>query len=146
MTVTQCWDRLARMADLQDGWDSYGGAAPSPLARSNALSFCGEAVALGLEPDRVVASAMGGVAVCFYEDSDRDHKCYFEFYNNGTAHCLFYNERTDDETTHPVPTTSGDYRLLIERAKLYLTKTPSPNSEEDEEPISTHDLGENGAG
>lgn len=62
-------DQLERLATLHRGWDSYGGEPPNAEARNHAERVLGKLERMSIPPSRVVASAEGGVAICFVENS-----------------------------------------------------------------------------
>lgn len=74
-------ERLSRLSELSDGWDSYQAPRPSTLACSHA----GEALKLlargvGTPPQRLAASVEGGVAIS-WRRGPRDAD--IEFFNDG---------------------------------------------------------------
>jgi hypothetical protein len=107
---------LESLSALATGWDSYSAAAPSKIAIQNGVDLVVAADKASLLPERVEPSAMGGVGVTFRSG---ENEVIVEFYNNGTAHALFTNERTEEMRTGPVrPGT--DWTGLIAETKEFL--------------------------
>jgi hypothetical protein len=117
MNINACTQKLNAMVRLEDGWDSYGAKKPGLLSRMNALFFCEIACAEGPEPGSVSPTPMGGVGVEF-EAGDRN--VLIEFYNKGTAHSIFYDDRTDEDETKPVGTDNDSYRAILSDIRTYL--------------------------
>jgi hypothetical protein len=57
------WEYIEEMRSLHDDWNGYGSEAPNPFA----IDFAKQIVlsAKAIVPTRVVASAQGGVGICF---------------------------------------------------------------------------------
>jgi hypothetical protein len=108
---------LDALKDFSDGWDSYSAPAPSQTAIDNAKSLVNVAIKLGVTPEHVEPSAMGGTGVTFSTGS-RD--VVIEFYNNGTAHALFSDEVTGAMNTLAVTTSQDGYRRVIGEVRKYL--------------------------
>ncbi len=108
---------LDALKKLPDGWDSYAAPAPRPAAVKNAKALVIEAGKLGVGPERVEPSAMGGVGVTF---SAGRREVVVEFYNNGTAHALFSDDATGDMNTQAVSTTRDGRGGIIGEVRKYL--------------------------
>jgi hypothetical protein len=121
LNLKQCGDSINRMVALRDGWDSYKAKAPRHPSLANAFTFCRVATHKGLEPQLVAASPMGGVAVCFGTENGH-REVLVEFYNNGTAHSLFSDDRTEEMITAPVEMNLPILESIIEQARTYLSK------------------------
>jgi hypothetical protein len=109
--------KSAELAGLADGWDSYRAPAPNSAAIENTRTFLRQADTLGLAVERVESSAMGGVGATF---SRGDLEAVVEFYNNGTAHALFTDERTGQMQTRPVPINESGYDVVISEIRDFL--------------------------
>lgn len=101
--------RLDRMLTMAKGWDSYDADPPSPAAVANAREFVTVATDLGLPPDRVTPTCMGGVAVTFREGDERCVQAFVEFYNRGTAYALFSHNADEEMHTLQVTTDHQGY-------------------------------------
>ena len=119
MTAAECTAKIDKMAELTDGWDSYGAKAPNEVARTNAGLFCIAACAAGLEPDRVVPSSAAAVGVYFGQDDD-DREVWVEFYNRGTVVAAFTEDSSDDVRTVSVLPGEYGFQRLIEETKHWL--------------------------
>jgi hypothetical protein len=58
-------NKLRKLSQLTNNWDSYGSEAPSAAAVSSALEIGTIFIKLGLVPDVAVPSSEGGIALCF---------------------------------------------------------------------------------
>jgi len=83
-------DQLSKIVGLEANWDSYDAGKPNRVAVDHAR----EAVMLSerLFPHNIVASAEGGVALCW--DQGEKH-AYIEFSNDGTAIMAKYEGKND---------------------------------------------------
>jgi hypothetical protein len=109
--------QLESFAELQAGWNSYSAPTPSQAAINNAKALVVEAIDLGLAIERVEPSAMGGIGVTFEAEPK---EVVVEFYNNGTAHALFANDKTVEMSTRSVRCDASGYRLLIDEVGKFL--------------------------
>ena len=71
-----------RLNDLQARADKHGYERPNDVAITSARSVLSASVAFPVQPERVVASAEGGVSVVFYENG---HRASIESLNTGEA-------------------------------------------------------------
>jgi GNAT superfamily N-acetyltransferase len=108
---------LDSFRSLSTGWDSYSASAPAAAAIQNAVHLVAAADKASLIPERVEPSAMGGVGVTFRSE---EMEVIVEFYNNGTAHALFSNERTEEMRTRPVRPGADDWAALMTETKEFL--------------------------
>ena len=102
---------------LTTGWDSYSAAAPLNIAIQHGVNLVVAADQASLLPERVEPSAMGGVGVTFRSG---EKEVIVEFYNDGTAHALFSNERTEEMRTRPVHPHTGEWTGLVAETKEFL--------------------------
>lgn len=115
-------NKLNTFSLLQPNWDSYSAPAPSERAIRNAKSLLHHSMTRGLLPEDVLPSAMGGIGISFVQD---DREVWIELYNNGTAHALFANDRSAEETTKAVETSSSGFRGFLIEASTFLHVKPS---------------------
>ena len=74
--------RIDKLRSLPDNWDSYGAPTPAPFTRRYADTAVRHTFELRCLPDAIIASAEGGVALCW----DRaERHAYIEFDNEGAA-------------------------------------------------------------
>lgn len=64
--LLSAWDQIK---ELDDNWNSYGAEKPSQHSIENASKFVEWLHLNGMEENNVLASAEGGVGVCFYDGS-----------------------------------------------------------------------------
>jgi hypothetical protein len=57
--------RVQGLVGLRPNWDSYGAPAPNNRAASNAIRVLNLLQSLNLEPTGILASAEGGIGICF---------------------------------------------------------------------------------
>lgn len=79
-TVEILGPALARLYSLEDNWDSNGAPAPNDRALALAERVFSTIAAATLRPDRIVASAEGGVAFVF---ANGDRVADIEALNSG---------------------------------------------------------------
>lgn len=88
------WDvarqKIGRLAELQEGWDSYGGLVPSPDTLAKAVRWTHFLERMGVKPPRAVVCSSGGEIV--FEFSN-DIELYF---NDGVR---FEDVATDEIVT-----------------------------------------------
>lgn len=94
-------EQLATICQLGDNWDSYGAPAPSretaELAhRTVIMSEMARAL-----PSAIVASAQGGVALCWDVE---DKHAYIEFCNDGSTILATYRGMQDPRVDEIKPT------------------------------------------
>jgi hypothetical protein len=65
----EAYERLRRMANLRQNWDTYGAEPPNLGARSSASRVISILESVAMPPTKVVPSSEGGVAICFIEGS-----------------------------------------------------------------------------
>jgi len=115
--LTNLIERATALGRLKEGWNSYSAPAPTPAAISNAKSLLTLAANAGMIPERIEASAMGGVGVTF---TARSREVAVEFYNPGNAHALFSDNETEALDTAPVAPGVEGYRRLLDEVHRYL--------------------------
>jgi hypothetical protein len=111
--MTKLWS----FTKLKPGWNSSHAPSPSMHAVLNAARFVGVMVASGQKPNRIVPSAVGGVAVTCRV---KDRKVLIEFFNDGQANALFADDATESLHTEHVPTTVKAYQAAIAKMRRYL--------------------------
>lgn len=121
MIYAECRQKIERMAELKEGWDSYAAPPIRAIARDNADWFAFVATENQLCPNRVAPAVVGAVAMSFRGENGR--KFYIEFDNKGKACCMFANDNSEECTTEKVQLDRTAFESLIERAKLYLEVT-----------------------
>lgn len=109
--------RLEEMRALRDNWNSYSAPAPTAAAIENAKLLVAAARTDGTIPERVEPSAMGGVGVTFARG---DREAVVEFYNDGTAHALFADNKTEEMDTRPVTPTAAGFTAFLVEVRTYL--------------------------
>jgi len=73
----QAQGQLQELAGLSPNWDSYGAEAPNEQARNTAKRVLTLLRSMSVPPTRIVASAEGGVGICFArEDLYADFECF----------------------------------------------------------------------
>jgi hypothetical protein len=100
---------LHRLRDLQPNWDTYNAEVPSNGAivrAENALSILEQ---IGYVPNRVVASAEGGVALCF---TNVNSYADIEFTNSGETLAVAYKHTEEPE----VWTLTDDRQAILDTA------------------------------
>jgi hypothetical protein len=120
--LPELFGRLSKMATLVKGWNGYSATPPTAAAIKNAKALLTRACAVGIIPERVEPSAMGGVGVTFSAGS---REAAVEFYNNGTAHALFADSRTEDLDTEAVTPNADGYGRFLARARRHLHVHPA---------------------
>jgi hypothetical protein len=114
----QQWNaRLRKMSTLEDGWDSYSAPAPTPIAIRSAFRYLLLLSDLGTPPTRLAPSVIGGVGVTRRRGGK---KVYVEFFNDGSVHALFADDRTEEMRTRSVTDTHQEFRSLIMETERYL--------------------------
>lgn len=88
--------RLHELQSLEEGWDSYGASAPQPRAIEAASMVLKHLQELQFLPDRVLASADGGVAIAFI--SNTKNRAVAEFLNSGEIIGLLYDLAGNSKT------------------------------------------------
>jgi hypothetical protein len=66
--IAELWDDVDHMSTLHTDWNGYGSEPPNDVARDVAQQILMSATNL-IVPNRVAASAQGGVGICFYQGS-----------------------------------------------------------------------------
>ena len=75
----ELYERLDRLAELREDWDTYGAPPPNRSSMSNARSILALFEKACLTPTKVVASAEGGVGIVFVRgDKYADVECLNE--------------------------------------------------------------------
>jgi len=92
--------KLDSFAQLEHGWNSYSAPPPSSTARRNARAFLEVLRAAETKPNRVSASAVGGVGMTFRLG---ERKAYVEFLNGGRVYLLFSDGVADSEIKEVPP-------------------------------------------
>jgi hypothetical protein len=85
-------ERLAELANIAEGWDSYGAPVPMPATIASAERALEKLRFSLLLPEIVAPSAEGGVAIYFSKGSQ---KAFIEFLNEGEVLLARYGK--DDE-------------------------------------------------
>jgi hypothetical protein len=81
--------RLAELAALKKGWDSYGADPPSAAALSSAQFFLFNSTLHFAYPAKVNPSVIGGVGVTYRAGAARHPYVYIEFQNAGSTLALW---------------------------------------------------------
>ncbi len=115
--VTNLIERASKLGKLKKGWNSYSAHPPTPAAIGNAKALLTLASDAGIIPERIEASAMGGVGVTFTAGS---REVAVEFYNAGNAHALFSDNETEALDTAPVTFGVEGYNRLLQQVRRYL--------------------------
>lgn len=84
---------LESMKDFSDDWNSYGAPAPSKIAILSTSEFLLNLSSEDVQPQRVAASAMGGVGISIRNGNAR--KAYLEVRNDGSSYLLFSDGHSD---------------------------------------------------
>ncbi len=114
-------EKIAVIGRLEKGWNGYSAPAPTVLALQNANDFFEVACDRDIVPERLDASAMGGVGITFAEGS---REVVAEFYNNGTAHGLFADNMSKEMNTRRIPPIVEGYAAFLEEVRQYLHGRP----------------------
>jgi hypothetical protein len=85
----QLLDELARLASLEQDWDTFGSEAPSENALLAAKRALLELKSFRAEPTAIRPSGEGGVGICF---THADVYAHLEFLNDGSVHALAYSD------------------------------------------------------
>lgn len=64
--IAALWDDVDAMTRMQPDWNGYGSEPPNEFSRDLAKQILLSATSV-LVPNRVAASAQGGVGICFYQ-------------------------------------------------------------------------------
>jgi len=72
---------LNSLADLEDGWDSYGASAPASWTLDKARRIIDQANAKDFLPDAIVPDAEGGVALYWFGEGDK--QAYLNLFDDG---------------------------------------------------------------
>lgn len=94
LTRSQIRKSLNRLEELEDGWDSYGAAAPSETAIVGARKLVKLMIQEHCFPSRIAPSAIGGVGVSARNGVSR---VYIEMDNDGVTHAMFSDYRPEPE-------------------------------------------------
>src|SRR5258707_15605595 len=76
-------ERLSSLTDLRQGWNGHDAPAPNKQSVANARRFLAVVASSAADPERVGASAAGGVAITFRKE---DRKVLVECLNNDPVH------------------------------------------------------------
>ncbi|HYM10162.1 MAG TPA: hypothetical protein VEU62_05505 [Bryobacterales bacterium] len=85
-------ERLAELSRLSPDWDSYGAEPPSHVAIAASRRILGALRRRAMLPTRILASAEGGVGICFVEG---DRYAHIECLNSGDISAVMYQARGD---------------------------------------------------
>lgn len=103
----ECHAEVEKLKTFKYNWNSYDAEPPSPSAIQIAMKLVDSLCNSGLEPCRVVPSAIGGVGITIRWFEGR--KAYLEVRNDGKSHLLLsdgetepYVEKIDLENTSPL--------------------------------------------
>lgn len=111
--VIEFIDSLKYMTTLRDNWNGYGSERPNGLAREAA-----EAVLLATPsvriPDRIAASAQGGIGIFFY---NREKYADIECFNNGE---ILGTTVTGNGEPDIWPFTSSEIKGALEKIGTFL--------------------------
>jgi hypothetical protein len=77
------------LRNLEDGWDSYNAPKPTECSIMRTAEILGYILPLGLKPNRILASAEGGVAIIFSGVDIR--RALIEILNGGCIYTLLYD-------------------------------------------------------
>jgi len=108
-------DELSLLRVLEEGWDSYGSAAPAEVAISVAERSLETLKALHAVPAAIRPSNEGGVGVCFTEGAKY---AQIEFLNNGEMYALMYGS-ADEPQVWEIPE-PADVATAWTRIRAYL--------------------------
>ncbi len=110
--------RLHRTLFLRRDWDTYGAEPPSERARSQAMWILDQLEGSSLPPNRLMASAEGGIAMSFVEGNNRAE---IEVYNDGEIVAAVYSAE-QDPVVWEVADANPAMQLAIHRIRVHLTK------------------------
>lgn len=108
---------LALLQGLKRGWNGHDAPAPTAAAIANTEQFVAVLPGSGLEPTRLVASAVGGVAVTFRRG---ERKVMVEFLNDGNVHALFADDLGQVMNTKSVEPSLSAYQAFLADVRAYL--------------------------
>lgn len=114
---TRWLEKIVALGRLEKGWNGYRAPAPASVAVGNAKDLFEAACVRDIMPERVDASAMGGVGMTF---TTGDREVVAELYNNGTAHALFADSTTEEMDTRPISPTAEGYDAFLDEVRRYL--------------------------
>jgi hypothetical protein len=109
--------KVLALNDLRDGWNGYKAPAPAIHAIIHARAFLLIMLSRRIEPTRVAASAVGGVAITRRKGP---RKVMVEFFNDGSAHALFADDSTEELHTLAVRVSKEGYDQTLKRMTEYL--------------------------
>lgn len=93
-------EKLESLAELRDGWNSYGSAPPNEAAINTARRILEQLRLMGLRPERIVASAQDGISIYFLSGNK---SADVEIYNSGEA-VASYSDGAKEERVWEVQT------------------------------------------
>jgi hypothetical protein len=104
--------RIGELAKLRDGWNGREAPAPSERAAKLARKTLDRAERMGFKPERIVASAEGGIAVYFMSPDLRRY-AYAECYNGGAViAAMSTRDRRDSDVWKAESTKAGIDEVL----------------------------------
>jgi hypothetical protein len=108
---------IESIRSLKEGWDTYGGAVPTPASIEAARRIAEVALSIGLEPSKICPSAEGGTAVAFVRGDK-----YAHLYAD--VECLNTGEITavtsDRKNVEAWEVTEGEIRAACEKIRSFL--------------------------
>lgn len=108
--------QIHALARLGPNWDSYGAEPPNETARNTAERVLGLLRRMSVPPARVVASAEGGVGICFvHEDRYADLECF----NDGEIVAVSYRG-TDEPDVWDVTPQDESIKAAIEKIRAHI--------------------------
>lgn len=109
-------DKLRRMEQLKDGWDSYSAPAPSIDVINRARAFLRILKIAKYFPDAVRPSVVGGVGITLREG---DSMAYIEFLNDGNV-LLLLTDGEDEDTISEHATNDTGYLEIVDKIRTYM--------------------------
>ena len=117
-TVRTRWlAKIEALGRLEKGWNGYRASAPTAPAVRNAKDLFEVACDRDIMPERVDASAIGGIGMTFTAGT---REVVAELYNGGTAHALFADNATEEMDTRSISPTAEGYGAFLDEVRRYL--------------------------